>query len=167
MSDGLLQNKIIHSFFEITVLMKGIHGVLEIIVGILFFFIKTETVYTVFIHIINQRIIKSSGHFATNYLTKQANNFSLGTKYFIAVYFLFYGVVNIFLVISLLKGRLWAYPTAIVSFILFAMYQVYRSFTHHSQLLLYLSLFDVLLVGLILLEYKRLKKEAIDTSPSN
>ncbi len=158
MDNNFLQNKMVHGLFKVTVFMKGISGCLEIIIGTVFFFFKREAIYQAIISATGYKIIKGSGHLTTDYLTKQANNFSTNTKYFIAAYFLFYGVINIFLVISLLRGKLWAYPAAILFFISFIIYQWYRFFVHHSGLLLFFTLFDIFLVVLTWLEYKRLKK---------
>ncbi len=149
-------NKIIHDLFEATVLIKGINGLWEIVVGILFLFFKTETIQKSIIFFTGNEKVSGSGHFTKNYLITQANNFSLSTQHFIAFYFLFYGIVNIFLVISLLKGKIWAYPTAIIFFILFILYQWYRFFLHHSGLLLFFTIFDILLVSLTWLEYRRI-----------
>ncbi len=159
MEQDFLKNKVVHSLFEMTILIKGVNGFLEIIIGILFLFFKTEDIYKAMISVTGYRIVSHSGHFTTNYLLKQANNFSLSTKYFIALYFIFYGIVNIFLVISLLKGKLWAYPTAIIFFILFIFYQIYRFFLRRSGLLLFFTIFDIFLVFLTWLEYKRLKEK--------
>ena len=137
--------------------MKGIGGLIEIITGILFF-LKRETIRAVILSI-PDRFSENSGHYTVDYLIKQANNFSLSTQYFIIIYILFHGVVNIFLVISLLKGKLWAYPTAIIFFSLFIIYQFYRSILHHSGFLFFVSVFDIFLVILTWLEYKRLENK--------
>lgn len=153
-----IKNKIIHNLFEITIFMKGIHGLWEVAVGFLFFLLKTETIYKSIIFFTGDEIVDGPGHSTINYFIRMANNFSLSTKHFIALYFLFYGLVNIFLVIFLSRGKLWAYPAAITFYIFFIIYQFYRLFLHHSGLLLFFTIFDIFLVFLIWLEYKRLKK---------
>lgn len=151
-----LHKRIVHSLFEITILVKGINGIWEIAVGILFFFFKTDTIYRAIMQVTGYPIVRHSGRLTTDYLVRQANNFSLSTKHFLAFYFIFYGVINIFLVVALLKGKLWAYPTAIAFFIFFILYQCYRLFLHHSGLLLFFTVFDICLVVLTWLEYLRL-----------
>ncbi len=152
MRRDFLQNKIIHNLFEITVFMKGVNGFLEILIGS-FFFLKKETI---------QAIIFSPRYAFIHYIPishvmRRLDTLSLSTQYFIGFYFLFYGIVNIFLVVSLLKGRLWAYPTSIVFHTLFIVYQTYRSILHSSIFLLSVSIFDAFLVMITWLEYKRLK----------
>jgi uncharacterized membrane protein len=63
--------------------------------------------------------------------------FSTTTQHFAAYYLLGHGVVKLWLIVGLLKMRLWYYPVAIVVFGLFAVYQLYRfSFTHSLSLVL-------------------------------
>ncbi len=148
------QNTILHELFEAVILVKGINGVWEIVIGALFFLFKTETIYNAIIWITERRIINHS-EYLTGYLTWQADNFSASTKNFIAFYFLFYGLVNIFLVVALLKGKRWAYPAAIIFHSFFIVYQVYRFFVRHSGLLLVFTLLDMVMVVLTWLEYRR------------
>jgi|SRR3989344_2051541 len=152
------KNNIIHGLFEVTILLKGINGFWEILVGILFFFLKQDTIYRAIVSFTESSLVKYSGQFTFDYLLRQADNFSLSAKYFLAFYFFFYGVINILLVISLLRGKLWAYPTAIFFFIIFIVYQWYRFLLHRSGLLLFFTLFDILLVVVTWLEYGRIKR---------
>jgi len=59
----------------------------------------------------------------------------------------------------LLKNKIWAYPLAMAGFGSFTIYQVFRYFHNHSILLLFLILFDILMIAVILLEYKTKKKK--------
>ncbi len=49
-----------------------------------------------------------------SYLVRLAHDVSASTQVFGGVYLFSHGVIKVFLVESLLRGRLWAYPTAIV-----------------------------------------------------
>jgi len=61
------------------------------------------------------------------------------------------------LVTGLLLRQRWAYPAAIVAFLFFLIYQLYR-YTHtYSPELLVLSAFDVFIIVLTWLEYGRLR----------
>src|SRR5467141_3553803 len=69
-----------------------------------------------------------------------------------------YGVIKVFLVESLLRRRLWAYPTGIVFFALFIVYQMYRYYLHPSIEMLVLSILDLIVIVLTWLEYRQLKR---------
>ncbi len=84
---------------------------------------------------------------------------SQATYYFIAFYLLFYGVVNMFLVISLLLGKLWAYPAAMIFFTLFTSYMFVRFLHNGSPILFLFAVYDMFLIVLTSLEYQRIKKQ--------
>lgn len=134
------ENKVVHRLFEATILLKGIHGIWETVVGFLFLVLSRETIIK-FIFLVTQ------------------NNLSINTKDFIGFYLLFYGVINLFLVVLLLKNKIWAYPTAIVLFILFLIYQIHRYFITYSGILLFLIILDIVVILLTWLEYKKLCKK--------
>jgi uncharacterized membrane protein len=58
----------------------------------------------------------------------------------------------------LLKQKLWAYPSAVIVFGAFIVYQLYRFTLTHSIGLIALSLFDLVVIWLIHLEYRALKR---------
>lgn len=76
------------------------------------------------------------------HLLSWAQHFSVETKAFYAFYLVSHGVVKLFLVIGLLRNKLWAYPASLVVLGLFIAYQLYRfSYTHGFGLIV-LTLFD-------------------------
>ncbi len=152
-----LQNKIIRNFFEATVFMKGAAGILEIAMGSLFLFLNKETIDNVFIFLTNLPIVSYSQHL-TNYLERQAD-VAQDSQYFLASYFLFYGLLNIFLVVCLLKDKLWAYPTSIVFFSAFNLYLLYRFLLYRSGTTLFFVIFDIFFIILIWREYWQLQQK--------
>jgi uncharacterized membrane protein len=59
-----------------------------------------------------------------------------------------------FLVAGLLRNKLWAYPASLVVLGLFIAYQFYRfSYTHGAGLIV-LTVFDIIVMGLIWHEYR-------------
>jgi uncharacterized membrane protein len=60
----------------------------------------------------------------------------------------------------LLKHRLWAYPVAVLVFGAFIIYQLYRFMLTQGLGLIVLSLFDLVVIWLIYVEYRALKRGA-------
>ncbi len=149
--------KAIDRTFEISVLLKAFFGFFEILGGILFAVSDRFIMNNFIISIAQQEIAQDPNDLIANFLIKSANNLANGTQVFAVVYLIFHGVVNIFLAISLLKNKIWAYPWAMALFSFFVIYQVYRYFHTYSFELLFLMLFDVFIVFIIWLEYKRKK----------
>lgn len=74
--------------------------------------------------------------------------------YFLALYFIFWGVVDVLLSLSLLRGALWAFPVSMWMIGFFLLYGTYR-FTHtHSLILLSVLIFDAGMLWLIRNEYR-------------
>lgn len=144
------ENKVLHNLFEITILIKGFNGFWEIALGGFFAFSATDNIRGI--------MAAAAGYgIAGGYLQNQAGIFSVDTQYFLAAYFLFYGAVNLFLAVSLLRGKLWAYPAAIVFFLAFIGYLWYRFYLYQSWLLLFFIIFDIIFVALVCLEYRRVQ----------
>jgi uncharacterized membrane protein len=66
--------------------------------------------------------------------------------------------VKLLLVVGLLKNKLWSYPASFVVLGLFIAYQLYRFSYTHSVGLIVLTIFDVIVIGLICQEYSLVRR---------
>jgi uncharacterized membrane protein len=151
------RERLIHVFFAIGVIGKGIDGVLEIVGGALLFVVNRLQIHNL-VRILTQHELSEDPHdIVASYLLNTTQHLTAGTQAFGAIYLLWHGVVKVALVAGLLLKRLWAYPAAIVAFVLFLVYQLYRYSHTHSPELVVLSIVDVLIIVLTWLEYTRLR----------
>lgn len=149
----------IHQIFELSVLLKGAHALIECISGVALALISTTAIATLASSVTQEELIEDPHDFVANHLLVWAHGFSVGTKTFYAFYLLSHGVVKLSLVAGLLRGKLWSYPTSLVVLGLFIIYQLYRfSYTHGIGLLV-LTVFDVVVIGLIWHEYRLVKRQ--------
>ena len=74
-----------------------------------------------------------------------------------ALYLLSHGIVKLFAVVALLKNKLWGYPLSIVVFGGFVLYQIYRFTLTGAIGLIALTIFDLVVIWLIWLEYRAVK----------
>ena len=148
---------IVHLLFDIGVITKGIDGALEIIGGALLFFVSPDQLRHIARILTLHELSEDPHDIVANYLLHTAQHLSPSVTTFGAVYLLWHGVVKVGLVTALLRGQRWAYPAAIVAFLLFLLYQVSRYAHTHAPELLVLSVLDVLVIGLTWLEYRRLR----------
>ena len=146
-----------HNIFLLSIWLKGLNGLAEIIGGLLVVVFGPQTIIGLVNYLTLSEISEDPHDLIANYLIHSASGYTVNLQFFWAAYFLIHGLIKIFLVISLMTRRLWAYPTAIIIFSLFIVYQLYRFSFTHSILLIILSLFDVLVIVLTYLEYQRLK----------
>jgi uncharacterized membrane protein len=151
------REKIIHVLFDISILGKGIDGALEIVGGMLLFFVNPAQINHLVRTLTQHELSEDPNDLLAGYLLQATKHFSVDTQIFIAVYLLWHGLVKVGLVIALLQKRFWAYPTAILAFLLFLIYQLYRYSYTHSTWLLVLSVVDVSVIVITWLEYRRLR----------
>jgi uncharacterized membrane protein len=151
------RGRIVHLLFDISVVAKGIDGVLELIGGVLLLLISPTQLYHI-ARILTQHELSQDPHdVIANYLLHSSEKLSAGAKTFGALYLLWHGLVKVGLVTALLLKRRWAYPVAIVAFLLFLLYQLYRYSHTHAPELLVLSVLDVVVIVLTWFEYQRLQ----------
>jgi uncharacterized membrane protein len=147
----------IHQIFEVSVLLKGAHAMIECAGGVLLALVSTNTIANLVDRLTQEELIEDPHDIVATNLLAWAQNFSLGTKTFYAFYLLSHGFAKLLLVIGLLRGKLWSYPASLVVLGLFIAYQLYRFAYTQSLGLIVLTVFDVFVMGLIWHEYKLIR----------
>lgn len=146
----------IHKVFKVTVILKAINSALEILGGIVFLF--TGSITSLVIFLTQQELVEDPNDFIATHVQHFIPYFTSHSQFFIAAYLISHGVIKLFLVIGLIRNKLWAYPVAIGVFGAFILYQIYR-YTHtHSVFLVFLTVFDLFLIAITWHEYKYAKK---------
>ena len=148
-----MQERRIHQIFEVSVVLKGIHALIECVGGLALAFTSTKAISHVVVSMTQDDFIEDHLDTVATHLRTWAEGFSVQAQHFYAFYLLSHGVVKVALVIGLLRGKLWAYPASIVVMGLFIAYQIYRFSYTHSPGLIALTLFDLILIGLVWHEY--------------
>jgi uncharacterized membrane protein len=132
--------------------------VLECVGGVALALVSTSTIRALVNALTKEELTEDPKDFIATHLLALAQNFSVETKYFYAFYLSSHGVVKLLLVIALLRNKLWAYPVSLIVFGLFVIYQLYRfSYTHGAGLIV-LTVFDILVMGLIWHEYSLMRR---------
>lgn len=148
----------IHQMFQVGVLLKGAHALIECAGGIALALVSTSTIAHLVDAITQDELIEDPKDFVATHLLTWVQHFSVATKHFYAFYLLSHGLVKLLLVIGLLKNKLWAYPASLIALGLFVLYQLYRfSYTHGAGLIV-LTVFDLLVMSLIWHEYRLVRR---------
>lgn len=153
------RRKLIHKGFEIGILLKFIDGIFELIGGITLAWVTRRTLKGFVWAITRHELSEDPKDLVANFLIKSAQHFSVSTKVFGSLYLLSHGIIKIALVLSLWRRKLWSYPAAIIFFILFIIYQMYRYEHHHSLWMVLLSIMDVAVIILTWMEYANIKRQ--------
>ncbi len=154
---NFLKEKNIHRVFEVVVVLKGIHAVIEIISGFIVLFITQNFITNVIFSVTQEELIEDPKDFIAHYLINSVQQFSISSQHFAALYLLSHGIIKTILAFGLLKEKLWAYPASLGVFGLFIIYQLYRFSFTFSIWLLVLTVIDLIIVALTWHEYKYLK----------
>ena len=150
-----------HQLFVIGVMLKGVHALIECAGGAAFAFVNIDSIKRLLAHLNREDLIGLRNDFVATHLAKIAEGFTPGAKHFYAFYLLSHGVVKLALIAGLLKGKLWAYPASLVVLGLFILYQVYRYALTHSAGLIVLTVFDLIVIGLIWHEYRTVARHGL------
>lgn len=143
----------IHQLFEVSILLKGLHALIECASGLALWLIGNDTIVGLAHWLTQEELFEDPKDFVATHILAFAQGFSIETKHFYAFYLLSHGMVKLLLVAGLLKGKLWSYPASLIVLGLFIAYQVYRYSYTHGVGLIVLTVFDVLVMGLIWHEY--------------
>lgn len=158
-----IRNKdIVHVSFELGLLIKGIDGILEIIGGFLLLYLNPSRMSHLIVFLTQHERSEDPKDFVANALIHFSNGFSISAQTFGILYLISHGVIKCVLIVLLWRKKLWAYPLTIVSLILFIVYQIYRYSIHASVSLLLLTAFDMIMIVLTLIEFKRMKKKKFE-----
>ena len=150
---------LVHVGFEIGLLMKGIDGILEIIGGFLLLFLSPARLNGIMRLLTQHELSEDPKDKVANLLLFYSHSFSISAQHFGVTYLLSHGLVKCLLIFLLWQKRLFAYPLSILSLLLFIAYQAYRYSISQSAFLVVLSILDIVMVVLTVLEYGKVKQQ--------
>ena len=148
----------IHQIFQVSVLLKGAHALIECLGGIALALVGTNSIANLVNTIAQDELIEDPNDFVATHLLAMAHDFSVQTKNFYAFYLLSHGVVKLLLVVGLLRNKLWSYPASLIVLGLFVVYQLYRFTYTHGFGLIVLTVFDAIVMILIWHEYGLMRR---------
>jgi uncharacterized membrane protein len=143
------KERTITDIFLASVLIKGTQGLLELLIGGFLLFSSTGRLSLLLIKLSESEILDGPKDFFSNWLLQAGTNLSINGKVFIAIYLLSHGIIKLFLIIGLLRKKIWSYWAFIGIMILFISYQVYRIIYSYSNFLFIMTLFDIALTYLV------------------
>lgn len=151
------RNKTIHHLFDLSLMVKAVDGVLEVVGGILLLFMSPDRINGMLRALTQHELSEDPHDRLARLLVHAIQQLSASTTIFAAFFLLWHGVVKVGLVWALMRKQWWAYPVAIVAFGLFLAYQLYRFAHTRSVWLVALSVLDAFVIGITWLEYNRVR----------
>ncbi len=155
-----LRTRLFHRLYDLTIIIKGIDGVLEFIGGLLLLFISHTRLDAITVFLTQHELSQDPNDKISNFLVDYVHDLPHGVQLFGAVYLLAHGVLKIFLAYNLFREKRWVFPYAIAILSLFVAYQCYRLFVHFSYGILFITLLDLLVIWFIAIEYRVIRYES-------
>ena len=150
---GAQDSGVLERTFTLSVLLKGLDGVLELAGGALLLAVSPATLNRLALHLTQHELSKDPHDVLSHRLLHLTANLH-NTRSFGAAYLMSHGVAKVILVVALLRNRRWAYPATLVFLGAFVIYQVYRITYQPSIGLALLTVFDVFIMWLVWREYQ-------------
>lgn len=147
----------LRTLFRLSLFFKGALSLLEIVGGALAYFVTQSYLLHVVVAVTQEELTEDPHDFVANHLVAAASGVSIGAQHFAAFYLLSHGIVKTYLIVGLLREKLWYYPVAIVAFLGFVAYQLLRFHLTHSAWLLVLTVIDIVVIWLTWHEYRYLR----------
>ncbi len=153
--------------FRVSLILKGLDGVLELIGGILLLVVTPRQIVDLVRFLTQHELAQDPHDFLANSLVHLSSNLSGSATLFGAIYLLLHGLVKIVLVWAVLKDKLWAYPWMIAFLLVFIIYQGYRIAVAFSWGLVLLTAFDIFIVWITAREYRIHRARNQQPSPTS
>jgi uncharacterized membrane protein len=154
----LRDEKHMHIAFEASLVLKGAFALAEISAGLFTYLVTPKIVFDLVQAITRTELTEDPRDFVAGHLVHAAQGLSVSGQHFVAFYLLSHGIVKLWLIIGLWRGKIAYYPAALVVFGLFILYQMYRFSFTHSPLLLLITVLDGVVIWLTWTEYQHLRR---------
>lgn len=148
--------------FRITLVLKGLDGLLELVSGALLLALRPEQIEGIVRLLTREELNEDPQDFIATHVLAASNSLNVhgGLSFWGALYLLSHGLIKVVLVWAVLRDRLWAYPWMIGFLLVFIAYQGYAMVIHFTIGLLLLTVLDAIVCFLTVREYRRLRRGA-------
>jgi uncharacterized membrane protein len=151
----LAARRILHRFFELGILIKGVDGGLELVGGLLLIFLSPVVINRLIFFFVKGELKEDPTDLVANLLLHTTRS-AVEVRVPASVFLIVHGIVKLVLVGGLATNRLWAYPAAILMFAGFTIYQVYQLSQQFSLFLAAVTVLDVIIILLVIAEYRHM-----------
>ncbi len=155
-SRNLEARRILHRFFELGILIKGVDGGLELVGGLLLVLLSPVAINRVVFFFVEGELKEDPTDLVANLLLHTTRS-AIEVRVPASVFLIVHGIVKLVLVGGLATNRLWSYPAAILVFAGFTIYQLYQLGQQYSLFLETVTVLDVIVILLVIAEYRHMR----------
>ncbi|MDT7724964.1 MAG: hypothetical protein QOI21_1540 [Actinomycetota bacterium] len=153
--------------FRVAITLKGVDGGLQVIGALILALVPSSAITGLAHAVITRDLLGDPSGVLAQHLQTAAEHFVDGsTKTFAVVYLLAHGLIKLGLVLALARKIVRAYPVAAVVLGAFVVYEVIRAVYTHSIALPFFAALDLVIIFLVLREYRELRAQRRTAPPS-
>jgi uncharacterized membrane protein len=141
--------------FRISIWLKALEALLEVIGGIVLFFITPHFINHWSSILTRGELSEDPNNFITNFLSHSIHHLSSISTTYAAIYLLTHGIIKLVALGAVLKDKFWGYPLLLVVLAIFIVYQTIQLAHNVTLGLLALNVFDTFVVVLTALEWRK------------
>jgi uncharacterized membrane protein len=149
---------LVHRVFVLTILGKGFLGLVQLATAAAVYLGVTDRLPALARSLVAAELAEDPNDFLAARILSLASKLPDTDATFYAIYFSAHGMLHVAVVLALLFGSAWAYPSAIVVLCAFIVYQILEWMSVGGLMLLVLSAIDLLVIYLTLLEWRHLRQ---------
>lgn len=154
-----LQDRI-YTLYRLGIYLKGFLGFFELFVGMALYVFTKEQIYQLFLILAQEEIAEDPQDILVGIIKKSLLGITADSQHFAMTFLILHGAVKLALIYGLIQKKIWVYPVAIMTFIVFIIQQVLHLLTVFSLGLGLITVLNTVVVILIAYEYYLLRKNA-------
>ncbi len=151
-----MTKRILHRFFELGIIIKGLDGAVELVGGLLLVFLSPAAINRVVFFLVEGELKEDPTDLVANLLVHTTRS-AIQVRVPASLFLIGHGIVKLVLVAGLATNRLWSYPAAIVVFAGFTIYQIYQLTLQYSLFLETVTVLDLMVILLVIAEYRHMR----------
>jgi len=140
--------------FRYSLILKAARSVLELVGGAVLYVTSNDAIRRTAHALTRHELLEHPDDVVAGFLVRAAESFSVEQKAAATIYLFSHGLVEIFLVVMILRNRIWAYPLYMAALGLLIVYQSYQMTLEFSLWLAALTLLDAVVVWLTWHEFR-------------
>jgi uncharacterized membrane protein len=152
----------IRRIFHIGLIVKAAFSVVELVGGWLLYAISDGFMLRVVRRLTRHELLEDPNDVVAGYVLRTAELLSVGHRTAAGFYLMTHGAVKLFLVIMVLRGKIWAYPVFMAALALLITYQCYQLTLGFNAWLAGLTIFDAVILWMTWYEYQAQKSPVPD-----
>src|SRR3984893_7949166 len=140
--------KTFRRLFRVSLFLKAAFSLSEIVGGVLAYFISQQYLLHLVTTFTQEELTEDPRDFVAHFLIQSAEQMSVSAQHFAAFYLLSHGIIKTFLIVGLLREKLWYYPLSMLVFGAFVAYQLFRFQVTHSLWLMAKTILDIVVIAM-------------------